>query len=311
MQDNNNIDHTLNSEITVLLPPLEISAEEQRALGYMPLRDDFEREYKNDAETLLSNLTINNDDDETDIDVKVALIKMYRAILLDRQRLKKIAREYGLINNASALINKHKNDLLGNNNDLSSKLKRRRDEDTSSSLLNEKFKKYAQLCNPSFYENLIENMRKRNQLISRIEELKKYRENGICTFKESEIYKEEKLKHEQDKLTNKKGIRRRSPPIIKQLQPLKKQAKPNENVATYVASTYRSTNDIDTTNLSCASSASSHDSNSIITNVSNYSSSVGSLDHNNLININRTGRSERLCSMPGYNLLSENEKKVN
>jgi hypothetical protein len=44
LQDNNNnIDHTKDSEITVLLPPIEISCEEQRALGYMPLRDDFER----------------------------------------------------------------------------------------------------------------------------------------------------------------------------------------------------------------------------------------------------------------------------
>jgi hypothetical protein len=45
---------------TVLLPPLEMSLDEQRVLGYMPLRDDFEREYKNDAETLLSNLSISN-----------------------------------------------------------------------------------------------------------------------------------------------------------------------------------------------------------------------------------------------------------
>ena len=45
---------------TVLLPPIEMSPEEQRALGYMPLRDDFEREYKNDGEQLLSNLNIAN-----------------------------------------------------------------------------------------------------------------------------------------------------------------------------------------------------------------------------------------------------------
>ena len=46
VQDNkNNIDHTKDTthEITVLLPPIDISIEEQRALGYMPLRDDFER----------------------------------------------------------------------------------------------------------------------------------------------------------------------------------------------------------------------------------------------------------------------------
>jgi hypothetical protein len=43
LQDKNNIDHTKDSDITVLLPPIEMSTEEQRALGYLPLRDDFER----------------------------------------------------------------------------------------------------------------------------------------------------------------------------------------------------------------------------------------------------------------------------
>ena len=129
---------------TVLLPPIEMSLEEQRALGYMPLRDDFEREFRNDAETLLSNLTIANNqlvllnnstmkqqvsnssclntpgahgkaeqqsldpDDVVDFDLKITLIQMYRECLIERQRYKMIAREYGLVNNASALLNKQK-----------------------------------------------------------------------------------------------------------------------------------------------------------------------------------------------------------
>ena len=112
---------------TVLLPPLEMSIDEQRVLGYMPLRDDFEREYKNDAETLLSNLSIANqqliflnnthnilnnfnggdDTDAIDFYLKLTLIKMYRECLCERGRFKKIARDYGLINNATALINSH------------------------------------------------------------------------------------------------------------------------------------------------------------------------------------------------------------
>ena len=110
--DRSNVDHTKESEITILLPPIEMSPEEQRALGYMPLRDDFEREYKNDAETLLSNLVMSpTEDDETDVEIKLTLIKMYRQCLAERQRLKKIARQYGLINNASALINKNRIEL--------------------------------------------------------------------------------------------------------------------------------------------------------------------------------------------------------
>jgi transcriptional adapter 2-beta len=115
-EDRANVDHTKDSEITILLPPIEMSLEEQRALGYMPLRDDFEREYKNDAETLLSNLVMSaTEDDETDVEVKLTLIKMYRQCLAERQRLKKIARQYGLINNASALINKNRLELALDN----------------------------------------------------------------------------------------------------------------------------------------------------------------------------------------------------
>lgn len=110
-----------------------MSMEEQRALGYMPLRDDFEREFKNDAECLVSNLAISNnqisylfkeelsklDDDQVDFDLKLTLIKIYRECLIERQRYKKIAREYGLINNASALINTiNKTSNLNNNNGL-------------------------------------------------------------------------------------------------------------------------------------------------------------------------------------------------
>jgi hypothetical protein len=124
---------------TVLLPPIDMSPEEQRALGYMPLRDDFEREYKNDAEVLLSNLALANqqlvylnnnnkadlnlhqqscdqtnggNEDLIDFEFKLTLIQMYRECLTERQRFKMIARDYGLINNASALINAHRMSLL-------------------------------------------------------------------------------------------------------------------------------------------------------------------------------------------------------
>ena len=162
---------------TVLLPPVEMSSEEQRALGYMPLRDDFERDHKNDAESLLSNLAIAHNqvfllghqsdlgltngtaahstssvtngsngsttfesklaafnaanllnsasstlansspsvssmsnvdvDDVIDYELKLTLIKMYCDCLNERQRYKQVAREYGLVNNASSLINSH------------------------------------------------------------------------------------------------------------------------------------------------------------------------------------------------------------
>ena len=102
----------------------------------------FTKEYKNDAESLLSNLTIANDDDESDIEVKISLTKIYREILLDRQRLKKIAREYGLINNASGLINKHKN----SNNTVDS-INKKIESNVSNDLLTKKRRRDALLIN--------------------------------------------------------------------------------------------------------------------------------------------------------------------
>lgn len=121
--------HHHHQHTTVQLPPIDMSIEEQRALGYMPLRDDFEREFKNHAEVLLSTLSVANNqagfisrphnevaagepnEDFVDYEMKLTLIKMYREVLIERQKMKKIAREYGLINNASALINNYNSSL--------------------------------------------------------------------------------------------------------------------------------------------------------------------------------------------------------
>lgn len=45
----------------------DVSAEDQRQLGFMPLREDFEREFDNEAETLVSVLMITHEDDDLDL----------------------------------------------------------------------------------------------------------------------------------------------------------------------------------------------------------------------------------------------------
>uniref|UniRef100_A0A6G1SBP6 Transcriptional adapter 2-beta n=1 Tax=Aceria tosichella TaxID=561515 RepID=A0A6G1SBP6_9ACAR len=77
---------------------VDISREQQIRLGYMPKRDDFEREYDNDAELLVSKLAVNaNDDTELDQDLKVAHINMYTDKLRERFRRKRIVLEYNLV----------------------------------------------------------------------------------------------------------------------------------------------------------------------------------------------------------------------
>jgi hypothetical protein len=231
----------------------------------MPLRDDFEREYKNDGEMLLSNLNIANNqlvllndnintdklanggplqltssstasiyatthnpipttpskqesnpssidpDDVVDFEIKLTLIEMYRECLQERQRFKKIAREYGLINNTSALLNKQKvayaqqasnGTLLAPNglsyNHVSNKRRIKKpggiqlNEQKEMSEVNEKLKKYAQFMSVSDYETLIENLRKQRQICKKIQELHTYRSQyGLQKLADIEALKKE------------------------------------------------------------------------------------------------------------------------
>lgn len=308
--DRSNVDHTKESEITILLPPIEMSPEEQRALGYMPLRDDFEREYKNDAETLLSNLVMSpTEDDETDVEIKLTLIKMYRQCLAERQRLKKIARQYGLINNASALINKNRLELGLDNQHGDSvaeptpqpsrgggrKLKTPDATKTTGDSHDNKFKKFAQFCSVSCYETLLENMRKAPQLIARIGELQRYRESGLKKFDEIAKYDKDKQERESAKKQKKRTLSTSGahcePPAAKRLH--------------LQQAPFSKPLDLD---ISCDSNTSSCSSTRDTSSASSLSND--SLDNNLLSPLSRLGRGERLCSMPGYNLLSDNEKKT-
>lgn len=77
---------------------VDICKEQQIRLGYMPKRDDFEREYDNDAELLVSKLAVNaNDDTDLDQELKIAHINMYTDKLRERFRRKRIVLEYNLV----------------------------------------------------------------------------------------------------------------------------------------------------------------------------------------------------------------------
>lgn len=77
-------DHTgpvqgpLSPTLTVPLPPINLTIPEARELGFLPLRDDFEREWDNDAESMLSGAIIHHADEEVDMAYKLSLVSMYR-----------------------------------------------------------------------------------------------------------------------------------------------------------------------------------------------------------------------------------------
>ena len=62
---------------------------EQLELGYMPLRDDFEKEHDNSAESLISSMTVGAEDDELEKALKLAHMDMYTRRLKERERRKR------------------------------------------------------------------------------------------------------------------------------------------------------------------------------------------------------------------------------
>nr|CDS27534.1 transcriptional adapter 2 beta [Hymenolepis microstoma] len=84
--------------------PVQLEPIEQQLLGYMVMRDDFERDYDNDAESLLTRLNVKPDCDDLESALHVAHVNIYTQRLQERQKRKEIARLHGLIYQISAYL---------------------------------------------------------------------------------------------------------------------------------------------------------------------------------------------------------------
>nr|XP_038947655.1 transcriptional adapter 2-beta isoform X1 [Rattus norvegicus] len=186
-------DHTcpsggpLSPSLTTPLPPLDISVAEQQQLGYMPLRDDYEIEYDQDAETLISGLSVNYDDDDVEIELKRAHVDMYVRKLKERQRRKNIARDYNLV---PAFLGKDKKEK-------EKTLKRKITKEEKELRL--KLRPLYQFMSCKEFDDLFENMHKEKMLRAKIRELQRYRRNGITKMEESAEYEAARHKRERRK----------------------------------------------------------------------------------------------------------------
>lgn len=57
-------------------------------LGYMPLRGDFDYEYENEAEILLSEMNFSDEDTEEEIKIKYSILEIYNKRLKERSKRK-------------------------------------------------------------------------------------------------------------------------------------------------------------------------------------------------------------------------------
>ncbi|XP_049276765.1 transcriptional adapter 2B isoform X2 [Anopheles funestus] len=143
------------------LPPMDCTAEEAAALGYMPNRDDFEREYDPTAEQLVSTLSLQPDDEDVDMLLKLAQVDIYTRRLRERARRKRVVRDYQLIANF----------FRGN-------MKRAR-QTRDQREFRERLRTYSQFYTSLEFERLISSLERERALRIRLSELNRYRWNGI------------------------------------------------------------------------------------------------------------------------------------
>ncbi|XP_046402843.1 transcriptional adapter 2-beta isoform X2 [Ischnura elegans] len=154
----------LSPSHTGRLPPLDVTQEEATQLGYMPQRDDFDREFDNDAESLVSTLFINTvEDDDLDVALKLAHVDMYTRRLRERARRKRLARDYQLVAQFFAPMRKDKP------NAPKKKLSK---EDRE---LQEQFRPFSQLLTAQEQEQILTSVRRERELRAKLVELAKLR----------------------------------------------------------------------------------------------------------------------------------------
>uniref|UniRef100_A0A182F986 receptor protein-tyrosine kinase n=1 Tax=Anopheles albimanus TaxID=7167 RepID=A0A182F986_ANOAL len=143
------------------LPPMDCTPEEAAALGYMPNRDDFEREYDPTAEQLVSTLSLQPDDEDVDMLLKLAQVDIYTRRLRERARRKRVVRDYQLVANF----------FRGN-------MKRAR-QTRDQREFRERLRTYSQFYTSLEFERLISSLERERALRIRLSELNRYRWNGI------------------------------------------------------------------------------------------------------------------------------------
>ena len=123
-------DHTQMNPLLPPSPPSEapvnVKFGEAIVLGYFAKREDFEVEYDNECELLVSQLeddypssnsgaiktNENSEDDELVKNLNVVHVEMYKAKLRERERRKRVSRDHNLISEFDLTMNSTKSLLL-------------------------------------------------------------------------------------------------------------------------------------------------------------------------------------------------------
>ncbi|XP_054153062.1 transcriptional adapter 2-beta-like isoform X2 [Oppia nitens] len=225
-QVNNNTfsmrDHTcpndgpLSPGLTTPLPAItEVNRQDEDSLGYLPKRDDFEREYDNECESLISTLSMNNnEDDELEISLKLAHISMYQKRLKERFERKGMAREYGLVSHFFKSHNAFKDQNQSTPQKSSNGINKKTPKQCSSidcespvkSPFDDKYKPFIRFQSLEESRELTQNIQREKELKQKLKELIRYRKNGLKRMSEVSAFETARNKRQKRKENKKKSF---------------------------------------------------------------------------------------------------------
>jgi len=178
------------------LPNQPTGTEENIMLGYMPQRDDFDREWDNEAETCIAPLYINPvDDEEVDLALKLSQVDMYMRRLRERSRRKRVVRDFQVV---QSFFKKEREKAQ-----LPPKNKKQKED---KEVVSDKLRPISQFQTASEHNNLIESIVRERELRTRIRELLRYRRNGIRHVEECREYEIARARRDKKKEFKKKGL---------------------------------------------------------------------------------------------------------
>lgn len=140
--------------------------------GYMPLRDDYDIEYDNDAELMLKDVDILGDEDEREKELKMCILRAFNRRLDEREKRKQFVLQYELLDYKQIM-----------------QQERKRSKEVQEVI--SKLKPFQRVLPREEYDALVNGMIREVQLRERIQKLQKGHKNGLRTLEEVDGFERE------------------------------------------------------------------------------------------------------------------------
>jgi len=161
--------HALRQKLTEL-PGAELP-------GYMPLREDFDVEFDNDAELLLADMEFLPDDHPSERELKTQILRIYNAKLEEREKRKRFVIDRGLVDFKAAQAaerrrNKEERDLVA------------------------RMRIFQRFQTAEEHDALVEGLLRARRLRKQIELYSHYRRMGVRTLDQARAYEQDRKRRE-------------------------------------------------------------------------------------------------------------------